>query len=281
MITENLSALTIHKLKQEQYDRELAAGRIDENALYVTPYEVVPDEQINAAVNAYLDENPVDAGIQPPETATVGQTIVVKAVDENGKPTEWEAADLPSGGGAKATKLITVADITAETDIILSNDDTDDLYFGDAVIAHNHFFYKTPEGEQLRAKRIYGYIYTPTAITLSTGLAISAYYRDGTPNSWNFGDYIGNNTGFQHLKAKGNISVPANSYYAFNVSADLTIARAGVCQLAWQDIGWISSSYNAFDAIFPHISGVKIAASSFTLPAGSRFVLKAEVEDNA
>jgi hypothetical protein len=26
-------------------------------------------------------------------TATVGQTIVVKSVDENGKPTEWEAAD--------------------------------------------------------------------------------------------------------------------------------------------------------------------------------------------
>jgi hypothetical protein len=28
-------------------------------------------------------------------TAEVGQTIVVKAVDENGKPTEWEAADFP------------------------------------------------------------------------------------------------------------------------------------------------------------------------------------------
>lgn len=30
-------------------------------------------------------------------TASVGQTIVVKAVDENGKPTEWEAADMASG----------------------------------------------------------------------------------------------------------------------------------------------------------------------------------------
>lgn len=28
--------------------------------------------------------------------AEVGQTIVVKAVDENGKPTEWECAELPS-----------------------------------------------------------------------------------------------------------------------------------------------------------------------------------------
>ena len=37
--------------------------------------------------------------IPTPAQATVGQTIVVKAVDENGKPTEWETADMPSGGG--------------------------------------------------------------------------------------------------------------------------------------------------------------------------------------
>ena len=39
MITENLSTLKIHKLTQAQYERELAAGRIDENALYLTPDE--------------------------------------------------------------------------------------------------------------------------------------------------------------------------------------------------------------------------------------------------
>lgn len=37
MITENLSTLKIHKLTQEQYDRELEAGAIDPNALYLTP----------------------------------------------------------------------------------------------------------------------------------------------------------------------------------------------------------------------------------------------------
>lgn len=37
MVTQNLSTLKIHKLTQSQYDRELAAGRIDENALYLTP----------------------------------------------------------------------------------------------------------------------------------------------------------------------------------------------------------------------------------------------------
>ena len=39
MITENLSTLKIHKLTQEQYERELDAGRIDPNALYLTPDE--------------------------------------------------------------------------------------------------------------------------------------------------------------------------------------------------------------------------------------------------
>ncbi len=37
MITENLSTLKIHKLTQAQYDRELEAGNLDENALYLTP----------------------------------------------------------------------------------------------------------------------------------------------------------------------------------------------------------------------------------------------------
>ena len=40
-----------------------------------------------------------DIGAIPaPATASVGQVIVVKAVDADGKPTEWEAADALSGG---------------------------------------------------------------------------------------------------------------------------------------------------------------------------------------
>lgn len=35
-----------------------------------------------------------------PTTAKVGQTIVVKSVDENGKPTDWEAVDLLRGADA-------------------------------------------------------------------------------------------------------------------------------------------------------------------------------------
>ena len=41
-------------------------------------------------------------------SAAVGQTIKVKAIDESGKPTAWEAADMPSGGGHWETVLDTV-----------------------------------------------------------------------------------------------------------------------------------------------------------------------------
>ena len=44
--------------------------------------------------------------IQTPETATVGQTIVVKSVDTSGKPTKWQAVDMPSGGSDGVTPTI-------------------------------------------------------------------------------------------------------------------------------------------------------------------------------
>lgn len=79
--------------------------------------------RFTGAVNAEYDgSTPVEVnipagggGIPVPETAEVGQTIVVKAVDENGKPTEWEAADLPSGGGGAEWKLI--GSVTTEEEV--------------------------------------------------------------------------------------------------------------------------------------------------------------------
>ena len=41
-------------------------------------------------------------------SAAVGQIIKVKAIDESGKPTAWEAANMPSGGGHWETVLDTV-----------------------------------------------------------------------------------------------------------------------------------------------------------------------------
>jgi hypothetical protein len=43
-----------------------------------------------------LDEIYIPNNIPKVQAATVGQTVVVKTVDENGKPTEWEASDFSS-----------------------------------------------------------------------------------------------------------------------------------------------------------------------------------------
>ena len=43
-------------------------------------------------------------------SAAVGQIIKVKAIDESGKPTAWEAADVPSGGGWELITDITLTE---------------------------------------------------------------------------------------------------------------------------------------------------------------------------
>ena len=53
MITQNLSTLKIHKLTQVQYERELEAGRIDENAIYLTP-----DEGTDLSIYALKEDIP-------------------------------------------------------------------------------------------------------------------------------------------------------------------------------------------------------------------------------
>lgn len=63
-----------------------------------------------------------DIGAIPvPATASVGQVIAVKAVDADGKPTEWETADMAGGD----LSWIEVADITTEEQtkkLIISTD---------------------------------------------------------------------------------------------------------------------------------------------------------------
>ena len=52
-------------------------------------------------------------------SAAVGQTIKVKAIDESGKPTAWEAANMQSGGGGEGTseEFILLAEVTLEEDV--------------------------------------------------------------------------------------------------------------------------------------------------------------------
>ena len=53
--------------------------------------------------------------------ATVGQTIKVKAVDTDGKPTAWEAVDMPTGG-VEWYEVIDTETTEAVNDLIISTD---------------------------------------------------------------------------------------------------------------------------------------------------------------
>jgi hypothetical protein len=78
LITENLSTLKIHKLTQAQYDRELEAGNLDPNALYLTPDDSHPvlctEQDLTKEQQAQVRENIGIAQIIPETTA-----------DDNGK----------------------------------------------------------------------------------------------------------------------------------------------------------------------------------------------------
>lgn len=58
--------------------------------------------QSGKAADAKAVGDKIAEKIPVPATASVGQTIKVSAVDENGKPTAWEAADFPEGGGGSS-----------------------------------------------------------------------------------------------------------------------------------------------------------------------------------
>lgn len=69
-------------------------------------------EDVGAATAERVERLAGEVGgkITAPATASVGQTIVVKAVDDTGKPTEWEAADMAAGG-----EWVLLGDTTVDT----------------------------------------------------------------------------------------------------------------------------------------------------------------------
>ena len=88
----------------------------------------------DAVSGAYVDSgfsalpDTIAGCIHAPATAEVGQTIVVKAVDENGKPTEWEAADMASGGGQWGIDMS-----SREPDMILEFDEAVQYIMVDSI----------------------------------------------------------------------------------------------------------------------------------------------------
>lgn len=96
--------ITVHRV---QFECEI---ELDKRYIFVTSIEAYPEVGviISGLTKKVADSIKVD-------TAAVGQTIVVKSVDENGKPTEWEAVD-PDGWDIRH-KLILTEPLEAGFDI--------------------------------------------------------------------------------------------------------------------------------------------------------------------
>ena len=112
MTTQNLSTLKIHKLTQAQYDRELAAGRIDENALYLTP-----DEEIDLTPYATKEEVATKADAEHSHEisdVTDLQSTLDVMEDELRGYTDTKIADLINGAPTTLNTLGEIADAMEE-----------------------------------------------------------------------------------------------------------------------------------------------------------------------
>lgn len=99
---KTLSNLIINRMPQSVYDAKKAAGELSDDELYLTPAKA--DTAISLGLTA----------------ATVGQIIKVKTV-QDGKPTEWEAVDMPSGG-VEWYEVINMETTEDVNDLVISAD---------------------------------------------------------------------------------------------------------------------------------------------------------------
>lgn len=68
-------------------------------------------------------QGPAGPALAVTNTAAVGQTVKITAVDENGQPTEWEAVDMASGGERwRLVRTITLEENVTSIDISECND---------------------------------------------------------------------------------------------------------------------------------------------------------------
>lgn len=77
--------------------------------------DMTQDVGIDPAGKLYTKAGSGGTDISLGVTAAVGQTIKVKTVDADGKPTAWEAADMTSGGSGETWELINTSVVPAET----------------------------------------------------------------------------------------------------------------------------------------------------------------------
>lgn len=159
---------------------------------------------------------PSNEAIPVPPVADVGQTIVVSAVDENGKPTEWEAAEFPAGGGEK-WELIKTLNFTEDTYSIdrIETDNNGQPFelIGYQVISVSG---SVSANQQFRVN------------PLNNGLAVSSTNAFCEP-AWNASN---------HLYAEVKIDASRALWYKMGAGASINLRFAGRANANITQIGW-------------------------------------------
>lgn len=130
-------------------------------------------------------------------SAAVGDIVKVKAVDDGGKPTEWEAHPEVK------TRLDTILNYTfAEASTL-----ADAPNLSDYILYNNKkaVWNKDSQGKPLKALRMWGYMTSGETTTLSVAAQVclfacaKASSYESTPSGWWYGDDMGNGGGTARL----------------------------------------------------------------------------------
>lgn len=121
MITENVSTLKIHKLTQAQYDRALAAGNIEENAIYLTPDADNSMSAVDPAGSGSFGLNRNPSSEVGEWSVSVGESSIASGessyaegcrTESAGWASHSEGRDTYAGGESREVKIL---DVTMHT----------------------------------------------------------------------------------------------------------------------------------------------------------------------
>lgn len=135
---------------------------------YSKPASGIPKSDLAKDVQASLDraDTAISLGLT---AATPGQIIKVKAV-QDGKPTEWEAVDMP-GGGVEWYEVIDIETAESVNDLIISTDKNGRLISGYHALAMVLCF-KVPADSTQTSTNGAIWVYPMAGDYLSSGLRI-------------------------------------------------------------------------------------------------------------
>lgn len=101
--TGSSEAMSLNQIAEEVDNMSDAGADVNvtaENIVSALGYTPADEDDLEQLSEEISDK------VTSPDVAKVGQVIAVKAVDENGKPVEWETVDMLTGGSSSGGRVL-------------------------------------------------------------------------------------------------------------------------------------------------------------------------------